>query len=158
MTVDVQRLNNSEELIINDVNGRPVYRLSVYPVSLDNQVVSSIRVELNVLNVSSHRSDTKYEEDLLNPDRWGHGEGRRVFQPAQVCAANRADPSWGARRVFTLRRMRVEVSLADVELSEDLKGFKSASVDVQVKPSPSLRSRPVDIAYREPKPCLSLPH
>lgn len=153
MIITTAQPTNSKEVIIKDVGGRPAYRLSVYSLSVNNRTISSIRVELNGIGSSATRSDTQYEDDLLNPDRWGHGAGQRVFLPEQLCPANRRDPAWGARRIFTLRRMRIEVIVSDIELNANMNGIMRAKVTIHVRPGSSMRSRPIDIAYRELRSC-----
>jgi hypothetical protein len=153
MKVDRSQPIYSKEVIIRDVSGRPAYRLSVYVVSLDKQTASSIHVELNGIGSGATQSDAQYEADLLNPDRWGHGAGQRVFLPEQLCPANRKDSAWGARRAFTLRRMRIEVTISDIELNESFNGITRAHITVHVTPSTSTNSRSADVPYNEPKPC-----
>jgi hypothetical protein len=143
----------SKEVIIKDISGKPAYRLAVYCLSLDKQTTNSIRVELNGIGSISTQSDTQYEADLLNPDRWGHGAGQRVFVPEELCLLNRNDPMWGARRVFTLRRMRIEVVISDIELNQSFNGITRAHLAVHISPSISVRSRPADVPYNEPKAC-----
>lgn len=145
---------NGREVIIKDINGKASYRLSIYFLRTNNQTISSIRVELVGIGDRITRSDSQYEDDLLNPDPWGHGAGQRVFVPHELCSANKADHIWGARRSFRLRRMRIDVSISEIELTGGITGILHATVAVRVIPSSSSRSRPVDFAYKEPKPCF----
>jgi hypothetical protein len=144
----------SKEVIIRDVEGRPAYRLSVYAVSLNHHDVASISVELSGIGAAVAEHEVKYEPDLLNPDRMGHGAGQRKFTAEQLCPANRDRPYWGAARVFALRRMKIEVRISDIEMREGFEGIRKARVRVNVMPSSISRGRPADIAYHEPRPCM----
>jgi len=144
----------SKEVIIKDIKGKPAYKLTVYTVSLDNKTANSIAVELNGIGDTSTKFDTKYEQDLLNPDKWGHGSGQRHFSPKELCQENRNNLNWGHRRIFILRRMRIEVIVSKIQLNEDFSGIISADVTVQITPNKSQRSRPKDVIYKEPNICI----
>lgn len=156
LTLEVQEGNStvSKEIVLRDLHGKPIYRLSLYAVSLDHRTTRSIHVELTSIGSSNLSAETKYEPDLLNPDRFGHGAGQRVFSPDELCSANTNNPFWGARRVFELRRMKIEVVISDIELNQDSTGILHAHVDAHVSSGSSLRSRPKDPPSYNLKPCI----
>ncbi len=146
-------ISNSKEIVIRDRKGAPAYRFGVYTSRLGSQTITKIDFELEGMGSSATRWDSKYEPNLLNPDRWGHGEGRWEVSPVWLCDANKNDREWGARRVFILRRMRIEVRISDVEFGPQFLGITRARIEVRITPSGSTRSRPADIPYKEPTTC-----
>lgn len=147
-------------LIIRDVRGRPAYELSIIALSLDGRTTESVHLQLSTTGQYSPDPDEEYEPNLLNPDRWGHGEGAWVINPEGLCPANYAHPVLGARRAFTLRRMRITVLAADYELSpnfcpraecgEQIGGLSKMRLTVTVEPDTSRRGRPPAV----PSPAL----
>ena len=147
-----QNLEESRKVVIEDSRGRPAYNLWITAISRDGRTTDSI--ELSLETTGRHVSDPegRYEPNLLNPDYWGHGVGRWVIRPEEVCAANQDNPVVGARREFNFRRMRIVVMVTDVELSENfcpqaecgnqVGGFASVRVAVTIRPSDSMRRRP----------------
>jgi hypothetical protein len=146
------KLEESQILIIKDSNDRPAYELWVGAISLDKRTTHSIELSLSTTGIYASDPEGKYEPNLLNPDYWGHGVGREVIRPDEVCGANRFNPVVGAHREFNFRRMRIVVKLDGVKLSPDFcsekqcgtqsGGFASMRITVAVEPGASTRRRP----------------
>ena len=134
---------SSREVIIRALQNKPQYRLTIYSISLDNEVVASISPELNGIGEPSTRSDTKYEPNLLNPDRMGHG--KIEFSPKDFAPKNGNGRSRRRQMVFKLRKMKIDIIVTDVELNESSTGIVRAKIFVRVKLDPSRRSRPADV-------------
>ena len=127
----------SETLIIRDVQGKPAYELSLFAISLNNQTTHSINISLSTTGRYSPDAEEKYESNLLNPDYWGHGDFS--FRPEQLCAANRNNPLFGARRKYVLRRMRIIATVSGLELNDE--GIVKMRIIVTVEPSASRRKQ-----------------
>ena len=134
----------AKEVVIRTRSNAPAYRLTVFAISLNRKDFESIKPELNGIGNRSTRFDTKYEENLLNPDRWGHGEiefGPKDFEKKNI-----------RYMVLRLRRMKITITVSDAILTEDfpgnITGIKSAKITVDVKPDPNCRSRPIEAAVR----------
>jgi hypothetical protein len=136
-----------KERTIRTVRNEPAYRLSIVSVSIESGIAVAIHITLNGIGEPSTRFDTKYEEDLLNPDRWGHG-AEQGFTPKDFNSGNKSRGRRSRHLVFKLRRMRIEVIAFDVVLNESSTGITQAKVVVSVKADSSTRSRPA----RRPKP------
>jgi hypothetical protein len=140
--------STSEEIVIRTRKNKPAYSLMVYSISLNNVFAESISSEMFGIGEPSTRFDTKYEPNLLNPDRWGHGQIE--FSPNDFIADEKGVISSKRRMVFELRRMRIEITVSDVLLNESLTGFVKAKITVIVRPSRATRSRPPDIPRPTP--------
>ena len=132
----------SKQVVIKTVDGKPAYELTVYAITLDNETARSIDVELNGIGGTATRFDTKYEDNLLNPDRWGHGVGE-AFSPKELCSAKAENNQEVKQRVLILRKMRIEISVSELEMNKDCTGIIKAKVVVSVRSSSSNRSRPI---------------
>ncbi len=143
----------SRKLIIRDSLGRPAYEFWIVAISMDGRATHS-PVELSLTTTGRYSSDPegRYEPNLLNPDYWGHGVGRWVIRPEEVCPANQDNPVVGARREFNFRRVRVVASVSDVELSHEFcsekesgnqtGGFSRMRLTVRIEQGVSMRRRP----------------
>lgn len=135
-----------EEAIIKTKQNKPAYRLTIVSVSLDNESVQSIHVTLNGIGEASTRFDTKYEEDLLNSDRWGHG-AEQGFTPNDFRPGKSNSNGRCRYTVFKLRRMKIKVVASEVVLNEFATDFIQARVTARVTRDPSTRSRPADVRF-----------
>ena len=152
VATDPSNPNAASKLIVKDSHGKPAYILWIVAASLDKHTTDSIELSLETTGKYASDPEGKVEPNLLNPDYWGHGTGRWVIHPDEVCVANQDNPVVGARRVFEFRRMRIVASVSDVELSPDfcpddecreqVGGFKRMHLTVTVEPSASTRRRP----------------
>src|SRR6266496_3781467 len=73
LRVDAAKPRNFKVIDIRDVNGKPVYSFGISSDGIGNGAISSIQVELLGIGSMAMSPNSKYEPDLLNPDRWGHG-------------------------------------------------------------------------------------
>lgn len=163
VSTDASSPRAQERLIIRDARGNPAYELTVTAVSLDGRTTDSVHLRLTTAGRYAPHPDEKHEPNLLNPDRWGHGEGAWVINPEELCGANYAHPTLGARREFSLRRMRIVVVADDYELSPDfcprgecgaqVGGLSRMRLTVTVEPGTSRRSRPRNITLPDLKRC-----
>jgi hypothetical protein len=149
---NTSNLEIEKHLIIKSQGAKPLYELRVFAVSMNNQTTDSLVLHLYKYG-SQKDGETKYEPNLLNPDYWGHGEGLWVFRPKEICPANRNNTASGARRIFELRRMRIVVSLTEIEMNQDFSGITRMKVTITVQPNKTMRSRPKGIPLVEGKPC-----
>jgi hypothetical protein len=142
----------ARDLVIKDSRGKPAYELHIVAISMDKHTTHSVHLELNTTGQYAADPEVKYEPNLLSPDYWGHGVGREVIHPEEVCPANRNNPVVGAHRDFTFRKMQIAVTVEDVELSsgfcsedecsDQVGGFKRLRLIIVVKQSASMRRRP----------------
>jgi hypothetical protein len=130
-----------------------MYSLEIHAVSIKAGAITSIDVLLIGLGSMALPTDSKFEQNLLNPDRWGHGTGLGEFTPEDLCGPNKASLQWGARRVFLLRKMKIEVNVSHMAFTPEFDGFTRALIEARVSPGTSNRDRPADIRYKKPKPC-----
>lgn len=143
----------NQTMVIRDTQGRPAYELSLVAVSLDNRTTNSIHIMLSTVGRYAPDAEEKYESNLLNPDYWGHGD--ISIRPEELCAANRNNSLFEARREYVLRRMKIVAQISDIELDDE--GIVKMQMTVTVKPNASQRSRPKDIALGEMRKCEDLP-
>jgi hypothetical protein len=152
-----------QELIIKDKDGKPAYTLTILGVSSDGRTTDSIQLSLSTAGRYTPDADERYEPNLLNSDRWGHGLGPWVFLPEELCPANIKDLVRGGRREFRFRRMHIVAEVVRAGLSTDfcsvaecgkqIGGIKSILLRITVKPSHSLRGRPRGVSYKDVRSC-----
>jgi hypothetical protein len=132
----------AKEVIIRTRQKAPAYRLTVSAVCLDKKSFETIETDLNGIGAAATRFDTKYEDNLLNPDRLGHGA------IGFIAYEFREHPNQYV--VYRLRRMKITLTVSDVVLDEDKTGIISATITVEVRSDPTTQSRPV--RYSDPVP------
>jgi len=128
-TANSSNPTKSDAFIIRDLQGRPAYNLSVAALSEDGRTIDSL--EMSFVSVGRYvmAYDRKYEPNLLDSDPWGHGVGKEVIFPEDLCTANRKNPIKGARRNFTFRRMRIIVAVDKAKFSKDFVGFRALNAN-----------------------------
>ena len=149
ISTDSTKPEASKTLVIRDIQGRPAYELDLFAISLNHQTTYSVGISLSTTGRYSPDAEEKYEPNLLNPDYWGHGD--ISFRPDQLCPANRDNPLFGARREYILRRMRIVVTISDIELNDD--GIVKMQMIVTVEPSKSIRKIPKDTPWNNYRDC-----
>jgi len=130
-----------KKLVIRTLQNRTAYRLTISAVYIGKQDFETIELDLNGIGSPATRFDTKYESNLLNPERRPDVHGMTGL-------------SWmdfkqhrNLSMVFRLRRMKITLTVSDVVLNAD-DGIKTAKVVVDVEPDANTDSRPA--GFSEP--------
>lgn len=153
ITINSENLHFEKVFPIYSKRGEKVYELAMTSVSFDKQTVGLLQFQLNIVGKDANTGEQEYEPNILNPDRWGHGEGNWIFKPEELCSANRGNRSNGANRIFLMRRMKISIMITNIEHNYDFTGIKQMIVIISVEPSGSNRNRPISEVSKTLKPC-----
>ena len=138
--VNSQNLETLKIIPIYSPKKKKIYELSITSISLDQKSVHLVQAFLKAVDNSD---EDKYEPNILNPDRWGHGEGSWIFRPQQFNPNNNTSKNFGTSRIFKMRQMRIIISIANLNFNEDYSGIKSMTIKINIKPDLSKNSRPI---------------